>query len=236
MELSKRQELSKQIIDNPELRYCEVYKLTNLTTNKCYIGQAVSHILNHKRYRPYGSNGRFRCHISEAFSKKKNQSHYLNNAIRKYGVNDFEIEILECCELQDSDERETHYINLNNTIFPNGYNLKLGGKQFTHTPESKRRVSTGVHEYYSQQKFERFRNISLIDDDIEKYIKPLNRDNSQYGWYVYIDRKKADFGGVHITIEDSKKMAINFINKLKEEQKATYLDAGNSLEPTTTTS
>ena len=79
-------------------------------------------------------------------------------------------------------------------------------------------------------------NISLIDDDIEKYIKPLNRDNSQYGWYVYIDRKKADFGGVHITKEDSKKMAIDFIKKLKEEQKATYLDAGNSLEPTTTTS
>ena len=33
MELSKRQELSKQIIDNPELRYCEVYKLTNLIIN-----------------------------------------------------------------------------------------------------------------------------------------------------------------------------------------------------------
>jgi group I intron endonuclease len=236
MELSNRLKLSNQILDNPEFRYCEVYKITNLTTNKCYIGQAVSHILNHKRYRPYGSNGRFRCHVSEAFSKKKNQSHYLNNAIRKYGINDFEIETLEYCELHESDERETHYITLNNTIFPNGYNLKLGGKQFAHTPESKRRVSMGVHDYYSQQKFERFRNISLIDDDIEKYIKPLNRDNSQYGWYVYIDRKKADFGGVHITIEDSKKMAIDFIKKLKEEQKATYLDAGNSLEPTTTTS
>lgn len=236
MELSKRQQLSNEILDDSEIRYCEIYKLTNLTNQKCYVGQAVSHILNHKRYRPYGSSGRFRCHISEAFSTKKNQSHYLNNAIRKYGANDFELEVLECCELSESDERETHYITLNNAIFPNGYNLKLGGKQFAHTPESKRRVSQGIHTYYAQQKFERFKNISRIDNDIEKYIKPLKRDNLQYGWYVYIDRKKADFGGVHISIEDSKKMAIDFINKLKEEQMATYLDAGNSLEPMTTTS
>jgi group I intron endonuclease len=236
MELSKRQQLSNKILDNPDLRYCEIYKLTNLTNHKCYIGQAVSHILNHKRYRPYGSGGRFRCHISEAFSTKKNQSHYLNNAIRKYGVDEFELEVLECCELADSDERETHYIISNNTTFPNGYNLKLGGKQFAHTQESKRRVSQGIHNYYIQQKFERFKDVSKIGDDIEKYIKPLKRDNLQYGWYVYIDRKKADFGGVHISIDDSKQMAIDFINKLKEEQMATYLDAGNSLEPTTTTS
>ena len=55
-----------------------------------------------------------------------------------------------------------------------------------------------------------------IDDDIEKYIKPLNRKNEQYGWYVYIDRVKADFGGVHISLEDSKKCAIEFINNLKK--------------------
>ena len=30
---------------------------------------------------------------------------------------------------------------------------------------------------------------------LKSILKP-NRDNSQYGWYVYIDRKKADFGGV----------------------------------------
>jgi group I intron endonuclease len=236
MELSKRQQLSNSILDDPEMRYCEIYKIVNITTNKCYIGQAVSHILNHNRYRPYGSNRRLRCHISEAFSTKKNQSHYLNNAIRKYGGDDFELEVLECCEVSEADERETYHITSNNSIFPDGYNLKLGGKQFAHTPESKRRVSQGIHNYYSKQKFERFKDISKLDDDIEKYIRPLKRYNLQYGWYVYIDRKKADFGGVHISLEDSKKMAIDFINKLKEEQMATYLDAGNSLEPTTTTS
>jgi len=141
----------------------------------------------------------------------------LNNAIKKYGANDFEINVLECCELNDSDTRETYYILLHNTLFPNGYNLKLGGKQFSHTTESKKRVSQGVQKYYYEQKLQRFKDISTIDDDIDKYIKPLNRNNIQYGWYVYINKKKADFGGVHINIEDSKKLAIDFIYKLKEQ-------------------
>jgi hypothetical protein len=71
MELSKQVELSKQILLNPTNRFCEIYKITNLTNNKIYVGQAVSHILNHNKYRPYGREGRFRCHISEAFSNKK---------------------------------------------------------------------------------------------------------------------------------------------------------------------
>jgi hypothetical protein len=93
MKPSNCQKLSKEILDNPTERYCEIYKITNLSNGKIYVGQAVSHILNHKRYRPYGREGRFRCHISEAFSTKKNQCHYLNNAIRKYGVDDFVLEL-----------------------------------------------------------------------------------------------------------------------------------------------
>jgi group I intron endonuclease len=215
MEPSKIEKLSTKILDNPTERYCEIYKITNLTTGKLYVGQAVSHILNHKRYRPYGHEGRFRCHISEAFSTKKNQSHYLNNAIRKYGVADFVVELIECCEISNADEREIHYIKELNSLFPNGYNLKNGGSVFTHSDESKKRVSNGVTNYYKDKKFERFKNIKHIDDDIEKYIKPLKRNNSQYGWYVYIDRIKADFGGVHISLDESKLSAIDFIKNLK---------------------
>ena len=215
MEPSKYLGLSNKILDNPTERYCEIYKITNISNGKIYVGQAVSHILNHKRYRPYGHEGRFRCHISEAFSTKKNQSHYLNNAIRKYGVTDFVVELIECCEVEKADEREIHYIKELNSLFPNGYNLKNGGSVFTHSDESKKRLSIGVVNYFKDKKAERFKDIKQIDDDIEKYIKPLNRSNEQYGWYVYIDRIKADFGGVHIPLEKSKKDAIEFINNLK---------------------
>jgi group I intron endonuclease len=235
MEPSKYQKLSKEILDNPTERYCEIYKITNLTNGKIYVGQAVSHILNHKRYRPYGYEGRFRCHISEAFSTKKNQSQYLNNAIRKYGVDDFVVELIECCEVEIADQREIHYIKEFNSLYPNGYNLKNGGSVFTHSDESKKRVSNGVINYFKDKKSERFKNIKNIDDNIEKYIKPLNRNNEQYGWYVYIEKCKADFGGVHIPLEKSKEDAIEFIKYLKNHL-AKHLDAGNSLESLTTTS
>ena len=215
MELSKRQELSKTILDDSTQRYCEIYKITNLTTEKCYVGQAVSHILNHNRYRPYGRDGRFRCHVSEAFSTKKNQCHYLNNSIRKYGVEDFTVELLECCEISDATDREIHYIKLFDALFPKGYNLKNGGNVFTHTDESKKRVSNGVAKYYESQKYDRFANIKKLNDNNELYIKPLKRNGLQYGWYVYIERQKADFGGVHISLEESKVQASAFINNLR---------------------
>jgi group I intron endonuclease len=217
MEPSKYTQLSKTILDEPTNRYCEIYKIVNLSSNKIYVGQAVSHILNHKKYRPYGREGRFRCHISEAFSTKKNQSHYLNNAIRKYGVENFVVELIEYCEINDADKRETHYIKEFNSLYPNGYNLKNGGNVFTHSDESKKRLSNGVSNYYKDKKFDRFKDVNQIDDDIEKYIKPLKKYNKQYGWYVYIDKCKADFGGIHITLDESKNSAIEFIQNLKKQ-------------------
>ena len=231
MELSKRINLSNEILDEPTERYCEIYKITNLTSGKVYVGQAVSHILNHTRYRPYGREGRFRCHISEAFSTKKNQCHYLNNAIRKYGVDDFVLELIEYCEISESNDKEIYYIKKFTSLYPYGFNLKNGGGNvFTHSEESKKRVSNGLVNYYSDKKSERFKDVKSIDDDIEKYIKPLNRDKVQYGWYVYIDKKKADFGGTHISLEDSKQKAIEFVLSLKN-QIARFLVAGNPLEP-----
>ncbi len=231
MEPSKQIKLSNDIIDNPSERYCEIYKITNLTTGKVYVGQAVSHILNHKRYRPYGRDGRFRCHVSEAFSTKKNQSHYLNNAIRKYGVEDFVVDLIEYCQIDEANDKEIYYIKHYNSLFPNGYNLKNGGSVFTHSDESKKRVSNGVISYFKDKKSQKFKDIDVIDDDIEKYIKPLNRNKTQYGWYVYIDRIKADFGGVHISLEESKESAKEFIIDLKNQLLAKHLAAGNPLEP-----
>jgi len=204
------------ILETDEHRYCEIYKITNTANNKIYIGQAVSHILNHKKYRPYGMERRFACHVSEAFSDKKNQCHYLNNAIRKYGQDKFKLDLLRVCKLDDANTVETEEIFKHNSLFPVGYNLNTGGKQFNHTDESKKRVSTGVMEFFKDKKAERFAGIVLEKDcDVNKYIHPLNRDNIQYGWYVLIKRKKADFGGVHIPLSESKQMAINFLNSLK---------------------
>ena len=215
-------QLKNTILDDESLRYCEIYKITNRINQKKYIGQAVSHILNHKRFRPYGAETRFRCHISEAFSEKKCQCYYLNNALRKYGTEKFELQLLRNCKIEHADAIESEEILRNNSLFPNGYNLNTGGKSARHTDESRKRVSDGVINYYKDKKYDRFKDVKIKDDiDIEQYVRPLNRFDVQYGWYVLIDRKKADFGGSCIPLEKSKQMALDFILKIKENSVAT---------------
>ena len=76
--------------------------------------------------------------------------------------------------------------------------------------------------------------LNFIPKEHTKYLKPLRRYKQQYGWYIYINGLKADFGGVHISLEDSKKMALDFFKELKIKL-AKHLVAGSSLESSTTT-
>src|SRR5579872_4831653 len=107
----------------------EIYKIVNKSNEKCYVGQTKSHRLNKNKYRPFGSVGRFNDHISEAINNtKKNQCTYLNNAIRKYGKDNFEVIVLETCSVDILNEREQYYIEKLSSLYPNGYNLTIGGK------------------------------------------------------------------------------------------------------------
>ena len=72
----------------------EIYKITNLINNKCYVGQTRSHRLNRDKYRPFGYIGRFKDHISKAtHTSKKSTCKYLNNALLKYGIENFKCEL-----------------------------------------------------------------------------------------------------------------------------------------------
>ena len=109
----------------------EIYKMTNTTNGKVYIGQTRSHRLNHNKYRPFGYLGRFNDHIHEAFSSKQKQSKCLNSAIRKYGQDSFTCELIHTCEVSELNEQEEQFIIEYNSKYPNGYNLTNGGKAFT---------------------------------------------------------------------------------------------------------
>ena len=109
-----------------------IYVIKNKISEKVYIGQATTHRLNNKKYRYFGYIGRFNDHISEALSNtKKKQCWYLNNSIRKNGKDNFSVELIETCDIDKADERETHYIDKYNSLYPSGYNLTKGGKNFT---------------------------------------------------------------------------------------------------------
>ena len=72
----------------------DIYKLTSKTSGKCYIGQAKKFM--GKDDDKWGYIKRWKTHVYEATSDKKDHCSVLNNAIRKYGKEDFIVELL--CE------------------------------------------------------------------------------------------------------------------------------------------
>jgi len=113
----------------------QIYIITNTITTQQYVGQTVSHRKNKNKFRPFGIEGRFKDHVSEAMcNTKKKQCWYLNNAIRKYGKDIWTVKLIQDCSINELDKLEKKYIKDYNTVFPNGYNLTLGGKT-THTLE-----------------------------------------------------------------------------------------------------
>jgi hypothetical protein len=107
----------------------EIYKITNLITNKMYIGQTRSHYLNKDKYRPFGYMGRFKKHLNEASRIHINCScRYLNSTINKYGATNFKCELITTCNINELDHYEVKFISELDTKFPNGYNLTNGGQ------------------------------------------------------------------------------------------------------------
>ena len=86
-----------------------IYKITNKVNGKSYIGQTR-----------YTIEFRWRQH-----QHKKDKS-YFHNAIHKYGVENFIVETIEECNVEDLNSREIFYIAKYNT-FNDGYNLTIGG-------------------------------------------------------------------------------------------------------------
>lgn len=95
-----------------------IYKITNLINGKIYIGQTIQTI-KERWYR----------HISNAKSlSSQERNMVIKRAIRKYGKENFTIELIEECEDKNLDEREIYYIKYYDSYI-NGYNSTLGGKQ-----------------------------------------------------------------------------------------------------------
>lgn len=104
----------------------EIYLIRNKVNDKCYIGQTKKYVGSNNS--KWGTEARWKSHVREALKYGKDHCAILNNAIRKYGSQNFEVEKLCDCDLTDIDEIEQRYIAEKNTLHPNGYNMRSGGK------------------------------------------------------------------------------------------------------------
>ncbi len=97
-----------------------IYKFTCRVNGKSYIGQSANVV---SRYRSHFNN-----HDNENL-KDYNTKFY--RALRKYGFESFNFEILELIEdVSKLNEREAHWIKTFDS-FKNGYNSNLGGEKVT---------------------------------------------------------------------------------------------------------
>lgn len=96
-----------------------IYMIYNKINNKKYIGQTTRTI--EKRYKE---------HLREVDYNRLNLSLY--RAMRKYGVENFDVKEIEECPNEELDEREIYWIDYYNTYGLDGYNETKGGNTPTH--------------------------------------------------------------------------------------------------------
>lgn len=89
-----------------------IYQITNDVNQKIYIGKTE-----------FSIEKRFKEHCYDAF-RENNEKRPLYNAMRKYGVEHFHIELIE--ETNNPEEREVYWIEKKQS-FKNGYNATIGG-------------------------------------------------------------------------------------------------------------
>lgn len=106
-----------------------LYKIRNIINNKCYIG-LTSHSLKY----------RWKKHIE---SVNNDSDCLIHKAIKKHGKDNFIMELLEECLLENLNNREMYWIKHFNTFKGSGYNMTAGGDGFRggHTESTKRKIS-----------------------------------------------------------------------------------------------
>ena len=108
----------------------KIYKITNKENGLIYIGCTINSL--EKRFGEHLS----RCFTSEYKSK-------LYNSMKKYGQENFTIELIDECELSVIYETEKKYIESYDS-YNNGLNSTFGGEGclgYTHSPEIRQKIS-----------------------------------------------------------------------------------------------
>jgi group I intron endonuclease len=165
---------------------CCIYRLIS-PSGKSYIGQSVDfdrRLIEHK-----------------SVMNKKKSLPKLYQAFKKYGFENFSIEILESCEPELLNEKETYWINHYDSC-NNGYNCTTGGdSKFFRSKETKEKLRkhfTGVYNGSQNIPFtiDGIRYTSIGDASKKLGIahktvhNRLNSKNPKFSNYLYEDETK----------------------------------------------
>lgn len=118
------------------MKSVNIYKITNTTNGKIYIGQTVQRV-----------SQRWRSHKQAAENGKQLHLYF---AMRKYGVDNFTLEHIATADNKEwGDYFERLYILIYNTLNPEfGYNMTTGGEGALHREENKIKIGVKSKEWW----------------------------------------------------------------------------------------
>lgn len=184
-----------------------IYKLTNKLNQKVYIGQTRRTL-----------DARLSEHVKDA---NAGRGYYISNAIRKYGIENFNIEIL--AETKDKDvlnHLEEYYIRKYDSVSC-GYNLSYGGNsnvmdctisrnkhdEVMRSPEVRAKISATMKKRISE------------NNQTSEYAERMHKG---FRAYLKTDKFKQDCANRHLTPEhfkalnDAKNKKVRCYNELGE--------------------
>ena len=136
-----------------------IYKIVNKTNDKVYIGCTTMTL-----------EDRYKAHLYRCFNK--NYDCKLYNSMRKYGKENFKIDMLEECDIDFIYEIEKKYIEQYNS-YKNGLNSTLGGEGclgYIHSEEKRKKISKNLLDSGNTHKNKTYEEIygDLADEEKTK--------------------------------------------------------------------
>lgn len=152
--------------DSRTAAYGRVYRVTNLTNGKSYVGKTKETV--RERWQRH-------CNLRGNVS-------LLQKAIAKYGAASFRVEEIATAVSKDAlNSLEREWIQRLSTLAPNGYNLALGGEGGSSHASTRAKLSAIASARWARPEFkEKMRGINSAAATPE--TTRLRRENSKKAW------------------------------------------------------
>ena len=166
--------MGKRKREEDKQRFGCIYMLTNLITLLCYVGKSID----------------FEARMDEHKNGTSIDSSYVERSIRKHGWHNFKVEILiDDVPEEDLSNLETCYIDVKDTLYPNGYNLTRGGEGisgYIFTPEQRENCRQAAIRRNANR--DQFGTVSF-DKIKNKYMARGPRPESKFIGYYFTKEK-----------------------------------------------
>lgn len=175
-------------------KHC-IYLYTNKINNKQYVGQ-TNDFARRKRE-----------HNCDAFNENRSgHNDVISRAIRKYGKENFKIELLvDDLTQEEANFLEDFYINEYNTRVPNGYNVREGGKGASVTRLSKEEIAGIKNALKNGQTYSEIEEKFKI---VQGYISMIN-----HGKFFYDEKEQYPLMKKQLTKDDKEVQEVVYLLK-----------------------